>query len=109
ARCTSGFHHSLMPAYIIARVNVTDWDRYRKYTKATPAAIEHYGGRSIVRGGKMVTLEGPQETHRIVVIEFPSLDRATEFFCSDEYSEVKKLRQGAATGQFLAVEGYVDA
>ncbi len=63
-----------MPAYIIARVDVTDWDRYREYTKATPAAIEHFGGRFIVRGGEMITLEGPEETRRLVVIEFPSLE-----------------------------------
>src|ERR1700747_3807260 len=47
-----------MPAYIIARVEVTDWVRYREYTKATPEVIAHYGGKFIVRGGESVTLEG---------------------------------------------------
>ena len=55
----------LVPAYIIARVDVTDWDRYREYTKATPAAIAHFGGRFIVRGGEMLTLEGPEEMRRL--------------------------------------------
>jgi len=64
-----------MPAYIIARVECNRWDRYCEYTKATPAAIEHFGGRFIVRGGEMVTLEGPEETRRVVVIEFPSLEK----------------------------------
>jgi len=95
----------IMPAYIIARVEVTDWDRYREYTKATPAAIARYGGRFIVRGGEMVVLEGPAETRRVVVIEFPTLDKAKEFFHSEEYSQVKKLRKGAAMGQFIAIEG----
>ena len=98
-----------MPAYIIARVDVTDWNRYREYTQATPAAIEHFGGKFIVRGGEIVTLEGPLETHRIVVIEFPSLQRAKEFYYSEEYSKVKKLRERAATGQFLAMEGYASS
>ena len=95
-----------MPAYIIARVQVTDWERYREYTKATPAAIQTYGGRFIVRGGEMITLEGPQESGRVVIIEFPSLDQAKAFYRSEEYSHAKKLREGAATGQFLAVDGY---
>jgi len=95
-----------MPAYIIARVHVTDWDRYRQYTKATPAAIEKSSGRFIVRGSATITLEGPQETARLVVIEFPSLDQAKAFYHSEEYSQAKKLREGAATGQFLVVEGY---
>jgi uncharacterized protein (DUF1330 family) len=95
----------VMPAYIIARVEVTDWDRYREYTKQTPAAIERFGGRFIVRGGEIVTLEGPPEARRLVIIEFPTLELAKLFFHSEEYSQVKKLREGAATGQFLAIEG----
>ena len=95
-----------MPAYIIARVQVTDWERYREYTKATPGVIEKYGGRFIVRGGETITLEGPQETGRVVIIEFPSLDKTKAFYHSEEYSRAKKLREGAATGQFLAIEGW---
>ncbi len=94
-----------MAAYLIARVQVTDWNRYREYTKATPAAIESFGGRFIVRGGETVTLEGPEETGRVVVIEFPSLERAKAFYDSKEYLQARKLRAGAATGQFIAVEG----
>jgi uncharacterized protein (DUF1330 family) len=94
-----------MPAYIIVRVQVTDWERYREYMKATPAAIQRFGGRFVVRGGEMVTLEGPQETGRVVIIEFPSLDQAKAFYRSEEYSRAKRLREGAATGQFLAIEG----
>ena len=95
-----------MPAYIIARVQVTDWERYRQYTQATPAAIAKFGGRFIVRGGETITFEGPPETGRLVVIEFPSLDQAKALYRSEEYSRAKKLREGAATGQFLAVAGY---
>ena|SRR6185436_9320963 len=95
-----------MPAYLIARVDVTDWNRYREYTKATPAAIAQFGGRFLVRGGEMVTLEGPEETSRLVILEFPNLARIKEFYNSTEYSEVRKLRLGAAIGQFVAVDGY---
>jgi uncharacterized protein (DUF1330 family) len=95
-----------MPAYIIARVEVTDLDQYREYTKATPAAIAQYGGKFIVRGGAIVTLEGEPENRRLVVIEFPTLERAKEFFHSPEYTQVKALRAGAAVGQFLAIDGF---
>ncbi|HWV98107.1 MAG TPA: DUF1330 domain-containing protein [Candidatus Acidoferrum sp.] len=94
-----------MSAYIIARVEVTDWARYREYTKETPASIALYGGKFIVRGGEITTLEGEAETRRLVVIEFPSLEQAKTFYHSPEYSRVKLLRADAAVGQFLAVEG----
>ena len=94
-----------MAGYIIAMVEVTDWNQYREYMKATPAAVERYGGRFIIRGGEVATLEGAEEKRRVVVIEFPTLARAREFFHSPEYTQVKKLRVGAAVGQFIALEG----
>ena len=94
-----------MAAYLLARVEVTDWERYKEYTKKTPGAIAKYGGKFIIRAGDMVTLEGPEETRRVVLIEFPSLEKAKEFYYSREYQETKKLREGAATGQFLAIDG----
>ena len=97
-RPSLAFQYPPMPAYLIARVQVTDWERYREYTRATPAAIESFGGRFIVRGGETITLEGPQETGRVVIIEFPSLDQAKAFYHSEEYSRAKRLREGAQRG-----------
>ncbi len=94
-----------MAAYIIVRMNVTDWDQYKEYTKVAPDVVAQYGGRIIVRGGETVTLEGPEENDRIVVLEFPSLDQAKAFYGSEDYAAAARLREGAATGQFIAVEG----
>jgi uncharacterized protein (DUF1330 family) len=94
-----------MPAYIIARVEVTDWTRYKEYTQATPDIIARYGGRFIVRGGQVVTLEGPPENRRLVILEFPSLEQAKAFYHSPDYTRARQLRAGAAIGQFLAVQG----
>ncbi|MBW1838950.1 MAG: DUF1330 domain-containing protein [Deltaproteobacteria bacterium] len=94
-----------MAAYLLARVEVSDWDRYKEYTKKTPGAVAKYGGKFIVRAGEMVTLEGTEETRRVVIIEFPSFEKAKEFYYSKEYQEAKKLREGAAKGQFLAIDG----
>ena len=94
-----------MSAYIIAKINVTNPDQYKEYTKATPGIIEKFGGKFLARGGETVTLEGQEENLRIVLLEFPSLEKAREFYNSKEYGEAKKLRQGAATASFVAVEG----
>ena len=94
-----------MTAYLLARVEITDWDRYKEYVQATPAVVKKYGGKFIVRGGKVETLEGAEEKRRLVLIEFPSFEKAKEFYSSKEYQQAKKLRAGAATGQFLAIEG----
>ena len=94
-----------MAAYLIARISVTDWNKYDQYMKVTPGIIAKYGGKFIVRGGQTVTLEGPTEKWRIVVVEFPDLEKAKEFYYSQDYTDAKTLREGAALAQFVAVEG----
>ena len=96
-----------MPAYIIAMVNVTDPEQYAKYARLTPAAIEKFGGRFVVRGGRAETLEGDLRPGRVVVIEFPSFERASEFYHSDEYQSARRLRLGAADASFILADGWV--
>ena len=92
-------------AYILVQVDVTNPQQYAEYAKLTPDIIAKFGGRFLARAGKTVTLEGPPAKSRVVVIEFPSLQKAEEFYRSPEYTAAKKLRAGAATAQFIAVEG----
>jgi len=94
-----------MAGYIIARVNITDLEKYKDYMAVTPGLIAKHGGRFIVRGGEAVTLEGSEETGRIVVVEFDTLEQAKAMYESDDYQAAIKLRAGAATAQFIAVAG----
>ncbi len=94
-----------MPAYVIARVEVTDHERYDEYKKLTPAAVAAYGGTFIVRGGPHEVFEGPAETRRIVVIEFPTADDARTFYDSPAYVEARSVRAGAANMEMVLVEG----
>jgi len=92
-------------AYILVQVEVSNPQQYGEYTKLSPAIIEKFGGRFLARGGRTVTLEGPPAKSRVVVIEFPSFDRAQRFYDSPEYVAARKVRAGAATAQFVLVEG----
>lgn len=94
-----------MAGYIIAHVNVTDPEKYKNYTALTPAAVAACGGEFVVRGGPATTVEGPEETRRVVVIKFPSVDKATEFWTSAPYQQAKLERAGAAEMQAVIVEG----
>lgn len=94
-----------MAAYIVARVDVAEPSVLESYLNATPAIVEKYGGKFIARGGTTITFEGPDETRRIVLIEFPSLSDAEAFYHSQEYSEARRLREGIAAAEFIAVDG----
>lgn len=94
-----------MAAYVIVQVEVTNWDKFKEYLKESPRVIAQYGGRYIARGGETVILEGQGQANRVVLIEFPSLKRAKEWYYSKEYQQIKILRAGAATGTLVAIEG----
>jgi len=94
-----------MPAYLMVRVKVTDMEQYQEYMKLTPAILEKYGGRFIIRGGEKVILEGPEVTERMVMVKFDSVDAARRMYDSDEYQAAIKVRQGAAEASFIVMEG----
>ena len=94
-----------MAAYVIAQIEVTNWEKFKAYTQETPATIAKHGGRFLARGAEINVLEGNYPDKRVVLIEFPSMQKAQEWYHSDEYQRVKALRQDAATGVLIAVDG----
>ncbi len=94
-----------MPAYMIAKIKVTDPEQYKKYIAVTPGILAKFGAKFIARGGETITLEGPEETRRVVLVEFPSLDRAREFYASPEYQEAITIRANAAEMSMIAIAG----
>ena len=95
-----------MTAYVIARVNVTDPEKYKGYMALSPDAIAAHGGRFLVRGGEVKTLEGEPETRRVVVLEFPTREAAETFYNSAEYTAAREKRRDAAEFQMIVMDGY---
>ena len=94
-----------MAAYLIGEIEVTDQSKYDDYRKQVGATVEKHGGRFIVRGGKVEPLEGGWSPKRLVVLEFPSMQKLLGWYRSAEYAPLIKLRQAGSRGKLLAVEG----
>ena len=94
-----------MPAYVIYQGEVTDPVRYEEYKTQAAACIVAAGGRYIVRGGDVEVLEGEPPAGRTVVLEFPTMQAAVDWYRSEEYTAVRQLREGAAHARLYAVQG----
>lgn len=94
-----------MPAFVIVEITIHDQQEYEAYKKLTPATIAAFDGRFVVRGGPTVTLEGDWKPERIVVLEFPTVERAQEWWNSEMYNEAKIIRQRAAGTKMIIVQG----
>jgi uncharacterized protein (DUF1330 family) len=94
-----------MAAYIIVDVRVTNAEAYERYKTAVPATLAAYGGKFLVRGGRVETLEGEWQPQRIVVLEFESAAKAKAWWSSQQYAEPKRIRQSASVTKMILVEG----
>lgn len=93
------------PGYVLVDIEVHDADAYERYKAMAQASVESFGGRYVVRGGRTEVLEGEWPAKRLVVLEFPSVARAREWWSSEGYAPAKALREQSATSRMLLAEG----
>ena len=100
---------SSQPGYIVAEVTVHDAETYDQYVQRSGPVLEKYGARLLAHAfpaqGELIVREGGREFERLVVVEFDSLDRVTEFYDSADYQAVVGLRHDSATSHVYHLSG----
>ena len=94
-----------MSAYVIVDIEIHDPAVYDEYRKVVGPTLTRYGGKFVVRGGKIDLLEGNWNPKRIVILEFENAARAREWYDSEEYRAPKQIRMKASKGNLVLVEG----
>ncbi len=94
-----------MTAYVIVDIDVQDPTTYKEYAGLAPATVTAHGGKYLARAGRTEKLEGEWVPKRLVILEFPSIERAKEWLDSTDYTPVKKLRHQAAHSNMVVIEG----
>lgn len=91
--------------FIFDNREVTNPAGLEEYARRAPLSVEKYGGRYRVRGGAHEVIEGEWRPRFLIILEFPSLQQARDWYGSAEYSELKQLRHGASVGHGVLVAG----
>jgi len=94
-----------VPAYVVLDIEVKDAETYARYRELGPPAVASYGGRYLVRGGNVETLEGAWLPSRFVILEFPTMEAARAWWASPEYAAAKALRHASTRTEMILVEG----
>ncbi len=89
-------------AYWVGIVNVKNQNEYKKYSDIAGPALIAAGAKILSRGGKLKNLEG-KVMNRVVVIEFPSMEKAESFYHSDEYRKGLKYINSEVADRFLNI------
>jgi uncharacterized protein (DUF1330 family) len=94
-----------MAVYLVAVVDVHDPQQFRRYVTEVPSIVAKFGGRYLVRGGDLEVVEGEWPVPRVTVVEFPSMEKAKQWWNSEEYRPYRELRGRTARTNAVMVRG----
>jgi len=95
-----------MSAFIIVDTKIENHEAYETYKAEARPIAEKFGGVYRARGGELDVLEADLwQPTRIVIIEFPDMEKARAFAHSQEYKPVAALRHANAKCTLFIIDG----
>ena len=86
-------------------VQVHDFKKMGLYKEKVEPIVARFEGKYTVLGGQFKVVEGNWQPTYLVMIEFPSYEKAKAWYHSKEYEQVKAIRLEAAMGNGVIIEG----
>ncbi len=83
---------------------ISDPDKLAAYAKLAPAATAPFGARYLARGNPQAIFEAGQK-ERVVVTEFPSLEKAVAAHDCPAYQDAVRVLGGGAVRDVRIIEG----
>jgi len=96
-----------MNAYLIIDLTIHDYNAFSEYIEKIPTHIKKHSGRYIVQGEVPTVVEGNWNPERVIVIEFPSRERANAFLHDPEAESLFALRHETTTSKVILVDGCI--
>ena len=94
-----------MPGYVIAKFLVTDPEKREQYSSRAREIMEKYSGKFLAGKDRMERLTGEDDGWKFTLIEFPSFEKARDFYSSPEYRDLIELRENAMKLDAVILEG----
>lgn len=94
-----------MPAYVIGNITVTDPSWVEKYVLNVPRLVDKYGGKYLVNTPEVDVLEGGPAPSVVVVLEFPTVEQAKNWYVSEEYAPWIEARRSGSHGDLFLIDG----
>ncbi|MFF2555600.1 DUF1330 domain-containing protein [Nocardia sp. NPDC058058] len=75
-----------------------------EYLERIQATLDPFGGRFVIHGEPVEVVEG-EWPGSMVLLKFPSMERARAWYASPAYQEILHLRTDHIDGDLLLIEG----
>jgi len=94
-----------MAAIMIAQIQVDDAEQYKEYQRQVIPTIDQFGGRVLAAEARPSVIEGEWAANMTVVIEWPSVECAQEWYDADVYADAKALRHRISKANLVFLRG----
>jgi len=92
--------------FMLVDVDIHNIEEYKKYLEKVKPMVEKFGGKYLIKGGKIDAKETDLwKPKRIVLVKFPNKSSALKWYNSEEYRALKHLRLNNASSNILFIEG----
>ncbi len=93
-----------MYGYVVVNLNVLNTEKMADYSAVAGPSIKKFGGEVLFKG-KAETLFGNSEYNMLVIVKFDSVNKAKEWYNSDEYQAIIPTRNQAMEAIFTITAG----
>jgi uncharacterized protein (DUF1330 family) len=93
-----------MTAHVVIEIKVIDKEMYALYMQQVPPIVKQFGGRYLVRAGKITTISGDWRPERVILLEFDSAAQVRKWLTSPEYAAVAPLREKPTISRAIVIE-----
>jgi uncharacterized protein (DUF1330 family) len=94
-----------MTVYAIAQGRVSDRQQFNRYLEKSGPTLAEHGARLLAVDETPAMIEGEIDFPRTVILEFDSTEHFQRWYDSAEYRAARKLREMAADGRFMLIQG----
>ena len=97
-----------MPVFFLAEIEVFNQEMYNAYVEKAPHIVRQYGGKYIFRSDHIVPVSGNWAPNRLILIRFNSKADIQRCFGSEEYLQIKHLREQSTKSRSVIIDQDID-
>ena len=94
-----------MKGYVFGLLYMENWDWYEKYFPETAKLIDEHGGKYLASGVKAIMKEGNDQPSAYVLLEFPDIESAENWYEDPKYKPLIDLRNSGGRSEIFIIPG----
>lgn len=94
-----------MTVYVVVDNDVLEPEPYKEYLKLITPTLKEFGGRYVIRAGKIHFADSQWQPDRLVVMAFDQREDAENWVHSDVTAPIHAMRRQYAKSRLIIIDG----